>query len=328
MRRRVERDLGSNRGTGAPWARDCEPTAEHLDAVAETAQSRAGAWIGASGAVIGDLYDELPPASGDRDTRSGGVGVLEDVRERLGDQVVRRHLHRFRRSPPGLDEELDRERRSRGQRRERRGETAIAEDGRMDAASEVTQLLQRGGELGASLREQLFLLGAGRQETREQPQPHRERDEPLLGAVVEIALEPPAGTVGGGHQPRAGLVLSPILALKSPSRSAGAPRSHGPRIAPVCCVGRAAVAPCDTASSDLVKVLRGAHPLARCQGGVVGGLGLGCALGQPSGYTIPTRCGGFIATVAGSTTFDEAVSAGRELSLEQAVDYAADVSPP
>ena len=35
------------------------------------------------------------------------------------------------------------------------------------------------------------------------------------------------------------------------------------------------------------------------------------------------RCDGFIAAVAGSATFDEGASAGRELSLEQAVDYAA-----
>jgi hypothetical protein len=50
---------------------------------------------------------------------------------------------------------------------------------------------------------------------------------------VEVALQPPAFTVGGGHEPRAGLVHSPSLALWShdghlargsmrPSRSAGA----------------------------------------------------------------------------------------------------------
>jgi hypothetical protein len=35
------------------------------------------------------------------------------------------------------------------------------------------------------------------------------------------------------------------------------------------------------------------------------------------------RYEGFLATVAGSPTFDEAASTGRELSVEQAVDYAA-----
>jgi hypothetical protein len=83
----------------------------------------------------------------------------------------------------------------------------------MNAPSQITQLLKRGGELVASLREQLFGLGAGSQAAREQPQPHRERDEPLLGAVVEVALQPPAFTVGGGHEPRAGLVQSPFRAL-------------------------------------------------------------------------------------------------------------------
>jgi hypothetical protein len=33
------------------------------------------------------------------------------------------------------------------------------------------------------------------------------------------------------------------------------------------------------------------------------------------------RYDGFLTTVAGSITFDEAASDGRELSLEQAVDY-------
>jgi predicted ATPase/DNA-binding SARP family transcriptional activator len=46
---------------------------------------------------------------------------------------------------------------------------------------------------------------------------------------------------------------------------------------------------------------------------------LQCKLRPPEGV----REHGFIATVAGSTTFDEAASAGRELSLERAVDYAA-----
>jgi hypothetical protein len=69
--------------------------------------------------------------------------VFEDVRERLGDEVVRRPLYGFRCSPARLDKELDRERDARGQRREGRGQTAIAERGGMNAASEITQLLQR-----------------------------------------------------------------------------------------------------------------------------------------------------------------------------------------
>jgi predicted ATPase/DNA-binding SARP family transcriptional activator len=39
------------------------------------------------------------------------------------------------------------------------------------------------------------------------------------------------------------------------------------------------------------------------------------------------RYDGFLTTVAGSTTFTEAVSAGRELSLEEAADYAAQLRP-
>ena len=85
----------------------------------------------------------------------------------------------------------------------------------MNAASQITQLLQRDGELVASVREKLFGLGAGRQATREQPQPQRERDEPLLGPIVQVALQPPAFTIGCGHEPQTGPVPSPFLTLES-----------------------------------------------------------------------------------------------------------------
>jgi hypothetical protein len=83
----------------------------------------------------------------------------------------------------------------------------------MNAASEITQLLQRDGELVPSVREELFGLGAGRQPTREQPQPHRERHEPLLRPIVQVTLQLPAFTVGSGHEPHAGPGHSPVLAL-------------------------------------------------------------------------------------------------------------------
>ena len=48
-----------------------------------------------------------------------------------------------------------------------------------------------------------------------------------------------------------------------------------------------------------------------------------CRLEDERGFKLNHRARyeGFIATLSGNTTFDEAASAGRELSLEQAVDY-------
>jgi predicted ATPase/DNA-binding SARP family transcriptional activator len=74
--------------------------------------------------------------------------------------------------------------------------------------------------------------------------------------------------------------------------------------------------------------LAGLAAVAAARGDVEGaGLlwGVVKRLEEERGFELPqferARYEGFIGTVAGSTTFDEAASAGRELSLEQAVDY-------
>ena len=67
----------------------------------------------------------------------------------------------------------------------------------MDAARQLAQLGERGGELVGDrvdgLGGRLVAVELGLQ----QPQVQRQRDELLLGAVVEVALDPPAGVVGG-----------------------------------------------------------------------------------------------------------------------------------
>ena len=90
-----------------------------------------------------------------------------------------------------------RHRRTRRQRFERRGE-AVVERGRVDAARELAQLLERVGELVARGRRELLRLGGVAPDVgAEHPQLERERDEPLLGAVVQVALEPAALGVAG-----------------------------------------------------------------------------------------------------------------------------------
>ena len=74
----------------------------------------------------------------------------------------------------------------------------------MDAARELAQLLEALGELLAGLVQD---LRGGRRVVRDaRPrEAHLERDgdEPLLGAVVEVALEAPAGGVAGLDDARA-----------------------------------------------------------------------------------------------------------------------------
>ena len=74
----------------------------------------------------------------------------------------------------------------------------------MDAARELAQLPDRELRLLARLGDQprrdrgiALELGLG------EPERERQRDQPLLGAVVEVALDPPALGVGGVDDPLA-----------------------------------------------------------------------------------------------------------------------------
>ena len=62
------------------------------------------------------------------------------------------------------------------------------------ASASASRVSRTSGRASALLRRQLGL---------QQPQRHRDRDQPLLGAVVQVALDPAALGVGGVDQPRA-----------------------------------------------------------------------------------------------------------------------------
>ena len=72
----------------------------------------------------------------------------------------------------------------------------------MQPAGELAQLLEAGAELVRGVVEQLGVSGSAHPGARH-PQHQRERDEPLLRAVVQVALEPPALLVAGLDEPRA-----------------------------------------------------------------------------------------------------------------------------
>jgi hypothetical protein len=78
----------------------------------------------------------------------------------------------------------------------------VAQHGGVDAAGQLAQLLDRELGLLARLRDQrrraLRIVVDARLGDAEC---HRHRDEPLLRAVVEVALDPPALGVGRGDDP-------------------------------------------------------------------------------------------------------------------------------
>jgi hypothetical protein len=70
----------------------------------------------------------------------------------------------------------------------------------VDAARQLPQLLQGAGEAvghPGQLGPQLGPLGRHRRLGG--PQIKHQRDQPLLGAIVQVALDPPARLVAGGH---------------------------------------------------------------------------------------------------------------------------------
>jgi hypothetical protein len=88
----------------------------------------------------------------------------------------------------GLDR--DRHGRSTGLRAERLDQPPVGQQGRVDPACEIAQVLERCLRLGLDLPEQL--AGLRRVPIGERPgetRLHRQRHELLLGAVVDVALE-------------------------------------------------------------------------------------------------------------------------------------------
>src|SRR5438132_121549 len=84
-------------------------------------------------------------------------------------------------------------------------ETLVRQQRRVDAASQVAQRIQ--GLVGLTLQllqHRSRLLRALIGERLDQAQPDLERHQLLLGAVVQVALQPPALLVLGLHQPLAG----------------------------------------------------------------------------------------------------------------------------
>ena len=99
--------------------------------------------------------------------------------------------------------ELDRKRRARGERLERRLQAALGEHGGVQAAASSRSSVSASGQLVARMRDQLLRLrrrasifAAARRS------PSDERDQPLLGAVVEVALQAPALGLPGLDDPR------------------------------------------------------------------------------------------------------------------------------
>ena len=99
-------------------------------------------------AVVDDLDRHLAARAAHDDRRRRRLGVLADVGQALGDEVVRRDLERLRQPLAAeLDVELHRDRRARGELLQRDREAVAADHRRVQAARDLAQLLERGRDL-------------------------------------------------------------------------------------------------------------------------------------------------------------------------------------
>ena len=196
--------MGSPRGRACPWwgAQDAERAVERLDAVAEPAQP-AALRVGAAAPVVADLDHGVPVRERDVDPRAGGVRVLVDVGQRLGGDVVGGGLD-GRGQPLGQSQQTSRRDRGvAGQGGERRLEPFLAEDRWVHAARERAQFLDRALELFVDVGQQRVERLRIARPVAGEPDGEPQAEQRLLGAVVEVALDPAALRVGRGNQPLA-----------------------------------------------------------------------------------------------------------------------------
>ena len=185
--------------------------------------------VGAADAVVDDLDDQLAARRRDADLDHGRAARA--CRRWPGSR--RRRSRRRPRAPRAAARRAstsrrDRDRRARDERLERDREAVTADDRRVEAARERRAAPRATRRSRARLGRAARSSSASAAARSAQPaEVERERDEPLLGAVVEVALEALALLLAGLDDPRAGAAQ---LVERAPAarRAAGRSRARSP----------------------------------------------------------------------------------------------------
>lgn len=206
-----------------------ELAVQRAHAVAESGEPGPLDEGGAADAVVLDLDRE--PAVVRPTHRHAGPGrprVLRDVGERLTDDEVGGRLNRGGRPLGDLDANLDRYEGSGGEGGQGDVEPSVGEHRGVDPAREVANLRDR--LLGLLVRlvdERLRAIGVGVELLLRSAEVHRERDEPLLHAVLSpgdhdrlpVGVLLAAGPAGPGEAPDVEDPRPPVVQEASPRRS-------------------------------------------------------------------------------------------------------------
>ena len=121
--------------------------------------------------------------------------MLRDIRERLGDDEVGGKLDRIRQSTVHRAVDRHRDRCTSCERFDGYLETFVSEERGMDSPREVAELGDCLLYLVLRAREDLGRCGIAAR--RLESERDRQGDEPLLRAIVQVALDPAALGVGG-----------------------------------------------------------------------------------------------------------------------------------
>jgi len=159
-------------------------------------------------AVLDDAFLEAEQARAalNHDSQMASLRMLQRVGQRFGDHEVAGRLHGWAQPRHVRLGQLDVLRRPLRERPERGHQSGVGEDRRVNAPGEFAQLAGRCGQIRGAVRQQGagFGIGCAAQALLGQPQRQRRDHQPLLHAVVQVALQPAAFGVGGGHDPAAG----------------------------------------------------------------------------------------------------------------------------
>src|SRR5262249_27691772 len=125
---------------------DLDRAAERLDAVGEPGESRSSRRIGPADAVVANREHERAVALPERDVDPRRLRMLGRVRQRLGTDVVRRHLDGSGKTCIRRDLEVDGNPGTPRERPQGRAEPALRQARRVDPARDLLQILDGPGE--------------------------------------------------------------------------------------------------------------------------------------------------------------------------------------
>jgi hypothetical protein len=125
---------GGDRRSGPGWALDSEGAVECLDSVGQATEAGSKLQVRPSDPVVDDLDDRRPVLPQDAHGYCRRSSVLRDIRERLGDEIVRGSLDLLGQGSIAVQFEVDRYGRALGERTQGRFEAA---DARLSQAAMV-----------------------------------------------------------------------------------------------------------------------------------------------------------------------------------------------